>query len=42
VFQITGKKIGIVGLGRIGLEVAKRLEASGCMISYNSRNIKPL
>jgi glyoxylate/hydroxypyruvate reductase len=42
VFQISGKKIGIVGLGRIGLEVAKRLETFGCMISYNSRNKKPL
>jgi hydroxypyruvate reductase 2 len=42
VFQLTGKKIGIVGMGRIGLEVAKRLEAFNCMISYNSRNKKPL
>lgn len=40
--KISGKKIGIVGLGRIGLEVAKRLETFGCMISYNSRNKKPL
>ncbi|GAU40929.1 hypothetical protein TSUD_348650 [Trifolium subterraneum] len=29
-------------MGRIGLEVAKRLEAFNCMISYNSRNKKPL
>ncbi|GAU40930.1 hypothetical protein TSUD_348670 [Trifolium subterraneum] len=36
------KKIGIVGMGRIGSEVAKRLEAFSCMISYNSRNKKPL
>jgi hydroxypyruvate reductase 2 len=42
VFQLTGKKIGIVGMGRIGLEVAKRLEAFNCMISYNSRNKKSL
>ncbi|XP_045802136.1 glyoxylate/hydroxypyruvate reductase HPR3 [Trifolium pratense] len=40
--KLTGKKIGIVGMGRIGLEVAKRLEAFSCMISYNSRNKKPL
>ncbi|CAJ2657619.1 glyoxylate/hydroxypyruvate reductase hpr3-like protein [Trifolium pratense] len=40
--KLTGKKIGIVGMGRIGLEVAKRLEAFNCMISYNSRNKKPL
>jgi len=42
VFQLTGKKIGIVGMGRIGSEVAKRLEAFSCIISYNSRNKKPL
>lgn len=37
---MTGKKVGIVGLGKIGLEVAHRLEAFGCMISYNSRSKK--
>lgn len=36
-----GKRIGIVGLGRIGLEVAKRLKAFGCEILYNSRKQKP-
>ncbi|KAK2353924.1 glyoxylate/hydroxypyruvate reductase HPR3 [Trifolium repens] len=40
--KLTGKNIGIVGMGRIGLQVAKRLEAFSCMISYNSRNKKPL
>lgn len=40
-FQLAGKKVGIVGLGKIGLEVAKRLEAFGCTILYNSRNKKP-
>lgn len=30
-----------MGLGSIGLEVAKRLEAFGCAISYYSRNKKP-
>ena len=29
-------------MGRIGSEVAKRLEAFSCMILYNSRNKKPL
>lgn len=33
--------MGIVGLGRIGIEVAKRLEAFGCIILYNSRKEKP-
>ncbi|CAI8607357.1 unnamed protein product [Vicia faba] len=40
--NLTGKKIGIVGMGKIGSEVAKRLEAFSCKISYNSKNKKPL
>ncbi|KAG8363365.1 hypothetical protein BUALT_Bualt19G0014800 [Buddleja alternifolia] len=40
-FKLRGKKVGIVGLGSIGLEVAKRLEAFGCTILYHSRNKKP-
>ncbi|KAH7577819.1 hypothetical protein JRO89_XS01G0303800 [Xanthoceras sorbifolium] len=40
--QLGGKRVGIVGLGRIGLEVAKRLEAFGCTILYNSRKEKPV
>ncbi|CAN1236670.1 Glyoxylate/hydroxypyruvate reductase HPR3 [Linum grandiflorum] len=39
-FQLGGKRIGIVGLGRIGYQIAKRLEALGCSISYNSRKQK--
>ncbi|KAK3429847.1 hypothetical protein EUGRSUZ_E01337 [Eucalyptus grandis] len=39
--QLGGKRAGVVGLGRIGLEVAKRLEAFGCTVSYNSRKKKP-
>ncbi|PON37392.1 Erythronate-4-phosphate dehydrogenase [Parasponia andersonii] len=34
---LRGKRVGIIGLGRIGVRVAKRLEAFGCEISYNSR-----
>ena len=41
-FQLTGNKNGVVGLGRIGLEVANRLKPFACMISYISRNKKPL
>ncbi|KAK6285545.1 hypothetical protein POUND7_011724 [Theobroma cacao] len=39
--KLGGKRVGIVGLGSIGSEVAKRLEAFGCSISYNSRKKKP-
>ncbi|KAJ1414845.1 hypothetical protein SESBI_18520 [Sesbania bispinosa] len=39
--KLRGKRIGIVGLGNIGMEVAKRLEAFGCIILYLSRNKKP-
>ncbi|KAI3444643.1 hypothetical protein Pfo_001308 [Paulownia fortunei] len=41
-FKLGSKRVGIVGLGNIGSKVAKRLEAFGCTISYNSRNKKPL
>ncbi|GAV76667.1 2-Hacid_dh domain-containing protein/2-Hacid_dh_C domain-containing protein [Cephalotus follicularis] len=40
-YKLGGKRVGIVGLGSIGFEVAKRLEAFGCHISYNSRKKKP-
>lgn len=40
-FQLGDKKVGVVGLGKIGLEIARRLEAFGCTIFYYSRNIKP-
>ncbi|XP_022159358.1 glyoxylate/hydroxypyruvate reductase HPR3-like [Momordica charantia] len=40
--KLSGKRIGIVGLGKIGCEVAKRLEGFGCKMSYNSRTKKPL
>ncbi|KAK7280897.1 hypothetical protein RIF29_08459 [Crotalaria pallida] len=40
--KLGGKRVGIVGLGRIGGEVAKRLEAFDCIIMYHSRNKKPL
>ena len=36
-----GRRVGIVGLGRIGLEVAKRLEAFGCIVLYHSRKPFP-
>ncbi|CAK8542265.1 unnamed protein product [Lathyrus sativus] len=39
--KLRGKRVGIVGLGSIGMEVAKRLEAFGCIILYHSRKKKP-
>jgi hydroxypyruvate reductase 2 len=39
-FQLGGKKVGIVGLGSIGQEAAKGLENYGCNILYNSRTKK--
>ncbi|KAG5563437.1 hypothetical protein RHGRI_006005 [Rhododendron griersonianum] len=39
--KLGGKQIGIIGLGSIGSMIAKRLEAFGCSISYNSRKKKP-
>ncbi|KAK2650486.1 hypothetical protein Ddye_017975 [Dipteronia dyeriana] len=39
--KVGGKRVGIVGLGNIGSLIAKRLEAFGCRISYNSRKQKP-
>ncbi|KAJ9706698.1 hypothetical protein PVL29_001930 [Vitis rotundifolia] len=38
--KLGGKRVGIVGLGNIGSEIAKRLVAFGCRIAYNSRNKK--
>ncbi|XP_076925284.1 glyoxylate/hydroxypyruvate/pyruvate reductase 2KGR-like isoform X2 [Bidens hawaiensis] len=37
----NGKKVGIVGLGRIGTAIAKRAESFNCSISYHSRSKKP-
>ncbi|KAI3918079.1 hypothetical protein MKX01_041399 [Papaver californicum] len=39
--KLSGKRVGILGLGSIGSEVAKRLEAFSCIISYTSRTKKP-
>ena len=37
---IEGKKIGLVGLGRIGSVIARKLTAFGCDVVYHTRNKK--
>lgn len=37
-----GKRAGILGMGRIGAEVAKRLEGFGMQIAYSARSAKPV
>lgn len=39
--RVWGKRIGIVGLGRIGAAVARRAEGFGMAISYSGRTPKP-
>ena len=38
--QVSNRRVGIIGLGRIGSAIAKRLNAFGCTISYHNRNQK--
>ncbi|CAM6093592.1 unnamed protein product [Calypogeia fissa] len=38
--QVSGKRVGIAGLGRIGVAIAKRFEGFGCSIRYWSRSEK--
>ncbi|VAH40535.1 unnamed protein product [Triticum turgidum subsp. durum] len=38
--QLSGKRVGIIGLGSIGSSIARRLQAFGCTISYHSRRAK--
>ncbi|MGV8871715.1 MAG: 2-hydroxyacid dehydrogenase [Rhodococcus sp. (in: high G+C Gram-positive bacteria)] len=36
--QVTGRRVGIIGLGRIGSAIADRLNGFRCPISYHNRN----
>ncbi len=36
--QVSNTRVGIIGMGRIGGAIAKRLSAFGCTISYHNRN----
>ena len=38
--QVSNRRVGIIGLGRIGSAIAKRLNAFGCTISYHNRSEK--
>lgn len=35
--RVSGARVGILGLGRIGRAIARRLEAFGCTITYHNR-----
>jgi hydroxypyruvate reductase len=39
--KVSGARLGIVGLGRIGLAIAKRAEAFGMSVAYTARGAKP-
>lgn len=39
--RASGRRVGILGLGRIGRAIATRLEALGCTISYHNRRRLP-
>ncbi len=39
--RMSGKRLGIVGLGRIGQAIARRAEAFGMEVAYYSRAAKP-
>ena len=36
--QVSNTRVGIIGLGRIGSAIAKRLSSFGCTISYHNRH----
>jgi lactate dehydrogenase-like 2-hydroxyacid dehydrogenase len=40
--SLSGKRVGIVGLGRIGKDIARRLEPFGVTIAYHGRNDQAL
>jgi len=39
--ELTGKRVGILGLGRIGKEIARRCQAFKMRVAYHGRNEQP-
>lgn len=39
--QVTGRRVGIVGLGRIGQAVSERLAGFSCPVAYHNRRPRP-
>ena len=39
--KVSGARLGMVGLGRIGSAIARRAESFGMSIAYHARNAKP-
>ena len=39
--RVTGKRLGIIGMGRIGQAVARRARAFGCSVHYHNRHRLP-
>lgn len=38
--RVSGKRVGILGLGQIGLAIARRLEAFNCTVLYHARHAR--
>ncbi len=38
---VRGRQVGILGLGRIGKDIARKLDAFGCRIAYHGRSEQP-
>lgn len=39
-FQLGGKRVGMIGLGNIGASIAKKVASFGCEMSYTTRSQK--
>lgn len=39
--QLTGRRLGLYGMGRIGLGIAQRAQAFGTQVQYHNRSVHP-